>query len=77
MNNILNENLSLIEEKLLAAIAPQGVRFVGLPQPPQKLFSEDYISFVWVAFNHARKQAKNDFEKAVAIAKAQLNKKLS
>ena len=41
---------------------------------PEKVFSEDYMSFVWTAFNAGKVYlVKGDLQKAIAVAKHKLN----
>ncbi len=75
MFNILNKNLEPTELLLLKSLEPSGV---NMATQPNKVFSEDYISYVWSAFNTGKVYLiKGDLQKAIAVAKYKLSSLLS
>ena len=72
---MFGEEINEQELLLLNNLDPHGVLSV---MSSSKVFNEDYISFVWTAFNHGRKYLKrSDINKATAIAKNKLNQLLN
>ena len=75
MFNILNKNLEPTELLLLKSLEPRGV---NMAIQPDKVFSEDYISYVWSAFNAGKVYLeKGGLQKAIASAKHKLNSLLA
>jgi len=75
MFNILNKNLEPTELLLLKSLEPRGV---NMAIQPDKIFSEDYISYVWSAFNAGKVYLeKGGLQKAIASAKHKLNSLLA